>query len=386
MSWWSSILSWFGRGSLAAWDESGHVSSHAGARITAENALSVSAVFCCVRAIAEDCAKLPLEVYRREGDGKSKATDHPLYRTFKREANEDSTSYDARFALHFQSLLFGNAYAEWVRDGGRVRYYPLWTPMVEVRRDDNRALYYRHATEQGTPVDLPQARVLHIKGVTPDGVLGIATTHAGREAIGLALAAHQFTSSYFANGASTGEAIIAPGAMKREDFEAWVNTMRSQYEGAGKQHRTRYFDQDVKVVSGGGVDPEKSQLIETLRFSAIDVARYFRCPPHKIYEAVQGSSMTYQNVEQVDIEYRGDTLLPRLVQVEQELSRKLLRPEEEDRYAIEHNMSAHARADLKSRMEAQKLAIEARTLSPNEARAMENRNPYPGGDAFEQGS
>lgn len=374
---------------VGAWlDDMGGVGrmSSAGVKVSPERSLSASAVFACVRVIAEDVAKLPLIVYRRMsmdgGQGKERATDIRLYDLLRYEPNKEMGPFDFKQALQVCALVWGNGYAEINRDnvGDVAGIWPLESWKVCEQRDEGGNLYYEYregATSE--PRSIRPRDMIHIKGISANGIVGWMLSEVGAESMGLYLAAMKFTSSYFANGASTGEAIIYPHAMKPEEFTAWVSLMRQQYEGAGKQHKTRYFDRDVKIHSGGAIAPKDSQLIDTLHFSIEDVARYFRVTPHKIGHLLRA---TFNNIESLDLDHYKSTIQPRLVQNEEEYSRKLLSPADRQTYIIEHLVDALLRADYKTRTEGYSKGLTDGWLSRNEVRAMENLNPVPGGEKY----
>lgn len=355
--------------------------SGAGLHVTPERSLTASAVFACVRVIAEDLAKLPIYVYRRTDEGKERARDLSLYDLLRYEPNSEMGAFDFEQALVVSSLLWGNGYAEIVRNvnGSAVALWPLPSWCVRPMRDDDDRLYYEVNEQPGqSPRRVLARNILHVKGISPNGVVGWMMPEVGRESMGLLMAAQQFTASYFDNGASTGEAVIYPHAMKSEEFKAWVEQMRGQYEGVGRQHKTRYFDRDVKIQAGGGIDPEKSQLIETLHFGIEDVARYFRVQPHKIGHLLRA---TFNNIEHLDLDHYKSTLLPRLVQIEEELMRKLLDPQQRRVLTIKHDPRYILRADQKTETETISTLVRDGVISINEARELLDRNAVPEGDA-----
>ena len=359
--------------------------SSSGVQVSEGKALTASSVFACVRVIAEDVAKLPTILYRRVevngGKGKERAVDHPLYPILHLQPNDEMSAYDMGQAVMVSVMLWGNGYAEIHRVGGGdvAGIVPLEPWRVFPTRTEGGVLAYEYR-EPGVKVRTIQTRnMLHVKGISPNGVLGWMLTEVGRESIGLGLAAMDFTGGFFANGASQGEAVVVPRAMKAEEFRAWVTAMRGQYEGQGKQHRTRYFDQDVKLLGGGGIAPKDSQLIETLHFSVEDIARYFRVTPHKIGHLLRA---TFSNVESLDLDHYKSTIQPRLVQLEQEMAIKLLTTEERQTMVIEHLVDALLRADFKTRTEGYGRGLTDGWLNVNEVRSMENLNPIAGGDRY----
>lgn len=372
-----------------AWLEAPLISgagTYAGVQVTESRALTLPAVFACCRVIAEDVAKLPTILYKRVGvaggTGKERAIDHGVYDLLKLSPNPEMGAFDFEQAMMLATLLWGNGFAEIVRNGNGepVELWPIEPWRVRVDRDDDRGpIFYEVQGEVGEKPKTLRARdMLHIKGLTPNGFVGWALPRVGKEAVGMGIAAMDFTASYFANGASITGLLSAPGALKAEEFKTWVGNLRSQHEGSGNRHKFMALDQGA-TFTPMSADADSSQLIDTLNFSIEDVARYFRVTPHKIGHLLRA---TFNNIEHLDLDHYKSTLLPRLVQIEEELTRKLLRREERTEYVIEHLVDALLRADYKTRTEGYSRGLTDGWMNVNEVRAMENLNPIPGGDKY----
>ena len=145
--------------------------------------MQMTAVYSCVRILAEAVAGLPLHLYRyKEDGGKEKAIDHPLYLLLHDEPNPEMSSFVFRETLMTHLLLWGNAYAQIIRNGkGEViALYPLMPDRMTVNRDSNGQLYYEYTvsmddapTVKGSLVRLHPSDVLHIPGLGFDGLVAI---------------------------------------------------------------------------------------------------------------------------------------------------------------------------------------------------------------------
>lgn len=174
-------------------------SSSSGKRVNERSAMQMTAVYSCVRILSEAIASLPLNVYRyNEDGGKEKALSHPLYKLLHDEPNPEMTSFVFRETLMTHLLLWGNAYAQIIRNGkGEViALYPLMPDRMSVERDNKGTLYYKYTkitedapTMDGTTVYLDASDILHVPGLGFDGLVGYSPIAMAKNAIGLAIAA-----------------------------------------------------------------------------------------------------------------------------------------------------------------------------------------------------
>ena len=198
--------------------------STAGKPVTERSAMQMTAVYSCVRILSEAVAGLPLHLYRyKEDGGKEKALDHPLYRLLHDEPNPEMSSFVFRETLMTHLLLWGNAYAQVIRNGkGEViALYPLMPNRMTVDRDGRGQLYYKYTTSsddaptmQGGVSYLGSSDVLHIPGLGFDGLVGYSPIAMAKDAIGMAIACEEYGAKFFANGAAPGGVLEHPGTIK----------------------------------------------------------------------------------------------------------------------------------------------------------------------------
>ena len=210
--------------------------SSAGKRVNERSAMQMSAVYSCVRILAEAVAGLPLHLYcYKEDGGKEKAIDHPLYLLLHDEPNPEMSSFVFRETLMTHLLLWGNAYAQIIRNGkGEViALYPLMPDRMTVDRDRDGKLYYEYMvstddapTVKGTVVRLKPSDVLHIPGLGFDGLVGYSPIAMAKNAIGMAIACEEYGAKFFANGAAPGGVLEHPGTIKdpQRVRESWQST------------------------------------------------------------------------------------------------------------------------------------------------------------------
>ena len=210
--------------------------SSAGKRVNERSAMQMTAVYSCVRILAEAVAGLPLHLYRyKEDGGKEKAIDHPLYLLLHDEPNPEMSSFVFRETLMTHLLLWGNAYAQIIRNGkGEViALYPLMPDRMTVDRDSKGQLYYEYTvsmddapTLKGSLVQLHPSDVLHIPGLGFDGLVGYSPIAMAKNAIGMAIACEEYGAKFFANGAAPGGVLEHPGTIKdpQRVRESWQST------------------------------------------------------------------------------------------------------------------------------------------------------------------
>jgi HK97 family phage portal protein len=370
--------------------DSGFVTS-SGTRVSESNAITLSAVFASARAIAEDVGCLPLKAYRRlEGGGKESAADEPrwfspalgrqvnTYDLVHNEPNPDMTDLSFRSLLIWWALLWGNAYAEVEAPEGRpVALHPIHPHRVEPRRDDGGNLYYRIRNDNKEPTNVAAENMLHIQGMTDDGVVGYMMTRYAKDSFGIYMAAERFTGSFFGNGATLAGVITFDKSFEtNEARQKYRESFDRVYGGARAANKWMIADGGAKVEKITS-EPEKAQLVDTIKFRIEDVARWFGVPPVIIGH---NTATPYANVEPLYKMYFNRGLKPWVRRIEKEFTRKLL-PGDRVMF-IEHVVNALMWADAKTRGEFYNLGIRGGWLLPNEARDFENMNPYEGGDRY----
>ena len=348
----------------------------AGRTVTERSAMQMTAVYSCVRILAEAIAGLPLHVYRSGPDGsKVKATDHGLYRLLHDEPNPEMTSFVFRETLMTHLLLWGNAFAQVVRNGlGEViGLYPLQPNRMSVGRDlDSKALYYEYQTSWEEPageyktIRLTPNDVLHVLGLGFDGLVGYSPIAMAKNAIGLAQATEDYGASFFANGAAPGGVLEHPGTIKDPSRvrESWQQT----FGGPGNGNKVAVLEEGMKYTPIS-VSPEQAQFLETRKFQVGEIARIFRIPPHMIGDLEKSS---FSNIEQQSLEFVKYTLDPWVIRWEQAITRTLLTPREKTELFVKFNVEGLLRGDYQSRMEGYAVARQNGWMSANDIRELEN--------------
>ena len=354
--------------------------SSSGKSVNEKTALQTTAVYACVRILAETIASLPLHTYRYSTGGKEKAMNHPLYYLLHSEPNPEMTSFVFRETLMGHLLLWGNAYAQIIRDGrGRVLgLYPLLPSKMLVSRTDQGILFYQYEKDGRTYL-LPNAEVLHIPGLGFDGLVGYSPIAMAKNAIGMAIATEEYGAKFFANGASPGGVLEHPGVVKDPGKirESW----NAVYQGSGNAHRVAVLEEGMKFQPIG-IPPEQAQFLETRKYQLNEIARIFRIPPHMIGDLEKSS---FSNIEQQSLEFVMYTLDPWVIRWEQAISRALFSDSEKRQYFVKFNVDGLLRGDYQSRMNGYAVGRQNGWLSANDIRELENLNrisPELGGDLY----
>ena len=363
--------------------------STSGKAVTERSAMQMTAVYSCVRILAEAIAGLPLHLYRYTPDGsKVKAVDHPLYLLLHDEPNPEMSSFVFRETLMTHLLLWGNAYAQIIRNGKGevVALYPLMPNRMSVDRDKHGQLYYTYTrasdeapTMNGMTVLLTPSDVLHIPGLGFDGLVGYSPIAMAKNAIGLAIATEEYGAKFFANGAAPSGVLEHPGTIKDPSRvrEAWM----SQFGGSANSGKVAVLEEGMKYTPIS-ISPEQAQFLETRKFQINEIARIFRIPPHMVGDLEKSS---YANIEQQSLEFVKYTLDPWVIRWEQSIQRALLRPEEKKRYFAKFNVEGLLRGDYQSRMNGYAVARQNGWMSANDIRELENLDRIPaeaGGDLY----
>lgn len=363
--------------------------SSAGKNVNERSAMQMTAVYSCVRILAEAVAGLPLHLYRyKEDGGKERAIDNNLYHLLHDEPNKEMSSFIFRETLMTHLLLWGNAYAQIIRNGKGevVALYPLMPNKMQVDRDENGELCYIYTrssdeakTMEGVTVYLTPRDVLHIPGLGFDGLVGYSPIAMAKNAIGLAIATEEYGAKFFANGAAPSGVLEHPGTIK--DPSRLRENWNSTFGGSANSGKVAVLEEGMKYTPIS-ISPEQAQFLETRKFQIDEIARIFRVPPHMVGDLEKSS---FSNIEQQSLEFVKYTLDPWVIRWEQSLSRALLNEDEKRKYFFKFNLEGLLRGDYESRMSGYAVARQNGWMSANDIRELENMDKISaedGGDLY----
>lgn len=348
----------------------------AGLDLSAQRALTVGPVFAAVRVIAEDIAKLPFVVYRRDGDGpKERARDTEFWRLIHDRPNTFMTSQQFREYMTAQAMLLGNAYALKVTVRGQIReLLPLLPSQVRVEQLPDFQVIY-HVTMADDSVERMTSReVFHLPGYRLEMTGGAGIFKYARQTIAHTLAVEQFGATYFGNGAKPSAVFKHPETLSDEAYERLKTDLRSDFSG-DQANATMLLEEGLDYAPTS-LTNEESQFTDTRIFLVEECARWARVAPHKISHLYRS---TFSNIEHQAIEHVTDTLMPWAQRWEDAFNLGVIN--DPTLYA-ELLFDALLRGDTKSQYEALRIATGRPWLKGDEARRALNLEPL-GGDMDE---
>lgn len=361
----------------------GAADTAAGVLVREDNALGLSAVYACLKILAENVGSLPLILYRKTGDrSKERAADEPLYAILHDAPNPEMTSMNFREALMYHCAFRGNGYAMVERDQlMRVKaLWPLSYDRVRPYRAADKSLRYEVSSSSGEKVDLAPEFMLHVRTMSKDGLTGIAPIDALREPLAAGIAMQEYGARFFSNDARASVVLEHPGQLSDDAHKRLKDSWEASHKGVQKAHSIGILEEGMKAAQIS-LKPEESQFFESRKFSVSEIARIWNIPPHLLGEMDKG--MSYASVEQMNLSFVVHTLRPWLVRWEQAIKSQLLLGAG-PLYA-EFLVDGLLRGDIKTRYEAYQIGRLNGWLSANDIRAMENQDPLPegqGGDDY----
>ncbi len=354
-----------------------------GRYVSAETSLQVATVYRCVRVLSDNIAQLPLKVYRRDSAGqRQEARDHPLWRLFHKRPNRLMTPFVWKQTLFSSLFLRGNGYGEieYGGDGWPAAIWPLQADGMNARLERRKPVYqYSASIEDAASSNglLPGYRVHHVRSLSNDGFLGRSVVRQAMHTLELALVAEEFGARFFGQGATPGVALMHPDALSTEALERIRKSWDERHGGVGKSHKTAVLEEGM-TVEKIGIPPEEAQFLETRRFQSLEICRWFGVPPHMVYDLERA---TFSNIEHQSIAFVQDSLMPWIVNHEEQIQMDLVEREgyESDVW-VEYQVDSRLRGDTLSRYRVYQIGVMYGLLSRNEVRAKENNPAYDGGD------
>jgi HK97 family phage portal protein len=247
--------------------------------------------------------------------------------------------------------------------------YPLISASMTVDRADNGELIYEYLDADGNTIPLSREEVLHIPGLGFDGIMGYSPIALMKTTLGLTLAAEEYGSKVFSNGATPSGVLTHPGRPK--SLEAVRQSWNRSYGGSANAGKVAILEEGMKFERIAMPNNE-AQFLETRKFQVSEICRIYRVPPHMVGDLEHA---TFSNIEHQSISFAVHTIRPWLVRIEQAMNKALIPETERGKYFIKFNMDGLMRGDYKSRMEGYAIARQNGWMSANDIRALENLNP-----------
>lgn len=350
-----------------------------GASVSPETAMRVVAVYACVDVLSRSVAQTPMLLYRVQKDGsRVRIGDHKVATLMSRRPNGWQTPYEFKSMMQAHLCLRGNAYAYKIDIGGKLSLQPLHPDSVDVIQEDDTTLVYRVKLKSGGEAVLRSDQVLHLRGLSMDGIKGVSRIQYAREAVGLALTTEQHGARLFANGAQIGGVLEHPGKLSDEAAKRLRQNFDERYSGVNNSHKTLLLEEGMKFDKVG-MTAEDAQFLESRKYQRGEIASLFGVPPHMIGDLEKA---TFSNIEHQGLEFVRNTLSPWFTCWGQAFERDLLTENESKDFEISFDPRILTQGDFKSRMDGYSIGIQSGVLSPNDARRLEGENPRDGGDVY----
>ncbi|HET6498188.1 MAG TPA: phage portal protein, partial [Coriobacteriia bacterium] len=366
----------------AFWYRAAGPESATGVRVSADTAMRASAVWGCVRLISETVASLPLSIYSRTEDGgRKEATQHPIYTLLHYRPNRLQTSTEFVQMLTASALLRGNGYAEIVPGprGPVDQLLPLHPDRV-TPEETTSGIRYRVMRKNGQTDYLLDEDLLHLRGITSDGLLGLSIIEYARETVGLALATESYGARLFSQNARPGGVLTHPSKLNQETADRIRASWQQAHAGLGNAHAVAVLEEGMKFEPVGMTN-EDAQFLATREFQAEEIARWFGVPPHMIGLTSKSTSWG-SGIEAQSINFLTYTLLPWLRRWEQTIARDLIVAD--GYYFAKFNVNGLLRGDSAARSSFYSLGRQWGYLSVNDIRGLEDLNPVENGDIYLQ--
>jgi HK97 family phage portal protein len=355
--------------------------SYSGKVVTPENSIQVPAIWCSMKILAETESGLPLRLHVRNADGSSPvAVDHPLDEILHDAPNPEMSAMDFRMSQTAQLALWGNCYSRIARNsrGEVIALWPLQSRAMQVNRDNRGELVYQYSTN-GSTDSYAASDILHVRTLSFDGIRGISPITQLNNPVGLAMALEEFAGRFFSNGAVPAIALEHPARLGPDAVRNIRDSWKAMYGGNQHAHEVAVLEENMKIQVIG-VDPQKSQSVESRRFQIGEIARIYRIPPHMLADL---DKATFSNIEQQSLEFVIYTLMPWLELWEQAINRSLLTPADRKKYFAEHNVAGLLRGDIESRYKSYAIARNWGWMNANTICGLENLPPIgPAGDVY----
>lgn len=355
-------------------------SSEAGVRVTAGSAMQLSIAYACDAVLSDTMAQLPLLSYQRrvDNDGRDRISTVDIAKLLHTQPNQNMTSFEFRRLQQHQINMRGNAYAEikFAPNGRIDSLEPLHPDWMRIQLMVDGSLRYIY-TDPYTHREriIPSHSMFHIKGYSDDGLVGLNPVQLQRNAIGTTIAGKAYDSRFFKNDAQTPGVVSMEGNFEdSDDKKQWLKDWNKRHQG-GKQHSIELLEFGMTYTATGMKNID-AQFLEGMKYRDVDIARIYKMQPHKVGILDQA---TFSNIEEQNIDFVTNTILPIAVNWEQAILRDLVIDE---RIFAEFLLTGLLRGNSEAQAKVFSSAIFAGYMNRNEVRRILNMNPEDGLSEF----
>jgi len=354
-----------------------------GISVNSDTAMRLITVHSCVKVLSETVKQLPFHLMRRNGRIREKAFDHPVYRLIHDRPNEWMTSAEFWGMAQAHISLRGNFYAYKATNGhGEIKELIPLDPdlVVSVKQNPDYSITYQIKDVNGAIHEFDQTKIMHLRGLLLNkSYMGLNPIEYVREALGIPAAGEQFVAQYFGKGLHPGAILEYPGSLSPKAHADLREAIKKKYEGLGMSHEFMLLDEGMHITF-----PEiklvDAQFLEQMKFSESQICGLFRVPLMLIQSG--DKAPTYASAEQFMLSFVVHSVMPILVNIEKAVNRDLLSPKDQETYYAKFSVNALLRGSMEERAKFYREMVNAEIMNPNECRALEDLNPYDGGDEF----
>lgn len=353
--------------------------TYSGRRVSPQLAMQLTAVFSCVRVLAESVGMLPCSLYEQLDRGNRRAVRERLSKLLSTKPNNYMTPQEFWELLIACLCLRGNFYAYKVKALGEVvELLPLDPSSVTPKLNSKWEPEYQVTFPDGKRDTLTQDDIWHVRIFTLDGLTGLSPIAYAKQAVGLGLATEEHGSRLFGNGAVTSGVLQTDQYLKDDAYERLKTDFENRHQGLANAHKPMILEMGLKWQQIS-MTSEDAQFLETRKFQLAEICRIFRVPLHMIQNTDRA---TFNNIENLGIGFINYSLVPYLTRIEQRINVGLVKPSKQGVFYAKFNTGALLRGDMKSRFDAYATGINWGIYSPNECRELEELNPRDGGDIW----
>ena len=353
--------------------------TYTGRRVSPQLAMQLTAVFSCVRVLAESVGMLPCSLYEQLDRGNRRAVRERLNKLLSTKPNNYMTPQEFWELLIACLCLRGNFYAYKVKALGEVvELLPLDPSSVTPNLNSKWEPEYQVTFPDGKRDTLTQDDIWHVRIFTLDGLTGLSPIAYAKQAVGLGLATEEHGSRLFGNGAVTSGVLQTDQYLKDDAYERLKTDFENRHQGLANAHKPMILEMGLKWQQIS-MTSEDAQFLETRKFQLEEICRIFRVPLHMIQNTDRA---TFNNIENLGIGFINYSLVPYLTRIEQRINVGLVKPSKQGVFYAKFNTGALLRGDMKSRFDAYATGINWGIYSPNECRELEELNPRDGGDIW----
>lgn len=359
--------------------------------VTEGNSIKEITCYTCMKILSESIAKLPIKIYQNDGSGAQKPVNDYRYQMLKLRANPYMSAYDFWRAMETRRNAYGNSYAlidsaAVGRNAGKIQgLYPVKSDQMRVYVDDvgllsslNR-VWYQYRDDTGGERLLDSDSVLHLKGMTMDGLIGLTPLEYLRMTIENARSATAYLNTSYKKGLQTGGILQYVGDLDADKQKALAGKYEQLMSGVGNANRLSVIPVGL-TYTPIALKMTDAQFLENTRLTIQQLTAAYGIKPHQVNDQ---SKTSYASTAEANREFYTDTLMAILTMYEQELNYKLFTQQEIDAgYYVKFNADAILRGDLQKRMAVYAQAVQNMVFTPNECRDMEEKEPKPGGNVL----